>query len=51
MNILDLVAVGNEFGTEAPDVNGDGVVNVLDVVNVYMRLGDTNLAKLIKSCS
>ena len=35
MNILDLVAVANQIGNEAQnlnvDVNGDGVVNTLDL--------------------
>ena len=29
VNILDLVAVANGFGKDAPDVNGDGVVRRL----------------------
>ena len=29
---LDLVQVANGFGTAAPDPNGDGVVNILDLV-------------------
>ena len=29
---LDLVQVADGFGTSAPDPNGDGVVNILDLV-------------------
>ena len=38
MNILDLVVIASEFGSEKPnlaaDVNGDGIVNVLDLILV-----------------
>ena len=40
VNILDLVAVASGFGENAPDVNGDGVVNVnLDLVAVANQFG------------
>ena len=31
---LDLVIVANAFGETDPDLNGDGVVNILDLVAV-----------------
>ena len=38
VNILDLVAVVSEFGSEKPnlaaDVNGDGIINILDLILV-----------------
>ena len=33
-NILDLVIVANAFGEAEPDLNGDGVVNIQDLVIV-----------------
>ena len=43
VNILDLVAVGSQFGNVgtnlAEDVNGDGVVNILDLVLVADMFG------------
>ena len=32
--VLDLVQVANGFGKSAPDPNGDGAVNILDLVFV-----------------
>jgi hypothetical protein len=39
IDILDLVAVGAQFGSSSPtppeaDVNGDGVVDIIDIVLV-----------------
>ena len=43
VNVLDLVIVGQNFGTTNPvaDVNGDGTVNVLDLVLVAQHFGET----------
>ncbi len=42
MNILDLIVVVNQIGNEVQnlnvDVNGDGVVNTLDLAAVEMIL-------------
>ena len=35
---LDLVQVANGLGKSAPDPNGDGVVNILDLVFVAQQL-------------
>ena len=42
--MLDLVAVANAFGKDAPDVNGDGAVNILDLVLVAQHFGDATTA-------
>ncbi len=44
VNVLDLIVVAQEIGTEKPsnprvDVNGDGVVNVLDLIIVAQGIG------------
>ena len=46
VNILDLVAVAQGFGTDKKgvDVNGDGVVNVFDLVQVAGAIGDGGAA-------
>ena len=36
-HMLDLIQVANGFGQSAPDPNGDGVVNVLDLVFVAQQ--------------
>ena len=43
VNVLDLVLVGQNFGTANPvaDVNGDGTVNILDLVLVAQHFGET----------
>ncbi len=43
VNVLDLVLVGQNFGTTNPvaDVNGDGTVNVLDLVLVAQHFGES----------
>ena len=35
--VLDLVQVANGFGKSAPDPNGDGAVNILDLVFVAQQ--------------
>jgi hypothetical protein len=44
VDILDLVAVGSQFGSTAPDpaaadINGDGLVDIVDIVLVARDLG------------
>ena len=34
VNVLDLIQVTNSLGKSTPDPNGDGVVNILDLVFV-----------------
>lgn len=43
VNVLDLVIVGQNFGTDnaIADVTGDGTVNVLDLVLVAQHFGET----------
>ena len=43
VNVLDLVIVGQNFGTNNPvaDVTGDGTVNILDLVLVAQHFGET----------
>ena len=47
VNILDLVAVANQFGESgeglAGDVNGDGNVNILDLVQVASYFGKSHV--------
>ncbi len=48
VNILDLVRVASDLGTEGADlpadVNGDGIVNILDLVLVARALGNATAA-------
>ena len=51
VNILDLVAVAQGFGTDSleADVNGDGVVNVFDLVQVAGAIGGGGAAPSVNS--
>ena len=46
-NIIDLIIVASDLGTETPknprsDVNGDGTVNITDIVLVATHIGEKN---------
>ena len=47
VNILDLIIVGQAFGSDADvnshaDVNGDGHINILDLITVAQNFGDSS---------